>query len=105
MNNERAAEILTIEAERHDAYAHDHHEACRPEEGDACEAGASALLAVSRLEAEREELVEALSTICENYVDDVDPPHWDRDDIKALDLLVKHGRVTKNGERYEWRKP
>jgi hypothetical protein len=102
MNNERAAEILT---RRHNHYVSDHESVVEAEN-----MGAAALLAVSRLEAEREELVEAIAEYCRGC-SAFDSSTTDPNELGSLtirhgfrDLLVKHGRVTKNGERYEWRK-
>jgi hypothetical protein len=63
--------------------------------------------AVSRLEAERKELVEALQSAVMNYehpISTVNAAMFPSVAMVMLDLLVKHGRVTKNGDRYEWRK-
>jgi hypothetical protein len=71
--------------------------------------GANALLAVSRLEAEREELVEALEKAQMKMTPNFSgrTPYFPSESgrIEILDVLVKHNRVTKNGDRYEWKKP
>jgi hypothetical protein len=52
---------------------------------------------------EREELVEALSWLVRNYVEDVRRDEWDEHDAKVFDLLVKHGRVIRDGSVYRWK--
>lgn len=110
MTNERAAEILLHECSQELAnlgYASQTH---KPYECDeAHDLGASALRAVPRLEAEVKELV---GCIVQQAHADFDRARleddYNGDDIgygvrmQLLDLLLKHGKVRKVGERYEW---
>lgn len=108
MNNERAAEIVACvmaqsdlqDRERWRQFTYD-------EYMDALtftrRTLPDALLEVTRLRAEVDELVEVLSiqviaTVAVEKLRDID-------NFPALLALVKHGRVTKTGDRYEWRKP